>query len=120
MGKRREAEGGRVRLSAMQGRMLAEQWRRSGLSVSEYCRDRAVPAHVLRYWLSRERTRRTPAVTPGDFIVVSAPTMAPAAPAAAPADDGKRAGGAVIVMLPAVTPTELVQTVRGLLDGARA
>jgi hypothetical protein len=36
---------------------------------------------------------------------------------AAPVNEGNRAGGAVIVMLPAVTPAELVQTVRGLLEG---
>jgi len=53
----------------------------------------------------------------GDFVVVSAPTMTPGV---AHASDGNRAGGAVIVMLPAVTPAELVQTVRGLLDGVRS
>jgi hypothetical protein len=97
--------------------MLAEEWRRSGVSVTEYCRARAVPAHILRYWLSRETTPSTPAATQGKFFVVSAPTRAPAG---ASANDGKRASGAVIVMLPAVTPAELVQTVRGLLEGARA
>lgn len=113
MGKRKEAGGGRACLSAKQGRALVEQWRQSGLSVSEYCRTRGVREHVLRYRLSRE-TRPTKAVaTPSEFFVVSTPTMSPAV---APANDGNRAGGAVIVMLPAVTPAELVQTVRGLLE----
>ena len=93
-----------------------EQWRRSGLSVSEYCRARGVREHVLRYRLSRESTPSKSVTTEGEFFVVSAPTMAAAT---APVSDGNRAGGAVIVMLPAVTPTELVQTVRGLLEGAR-
>lgn len=109
MGKRKEA-GGRARLSAKQGRALVEQWRQSGLSVSEYCRTRGVREHVLRYRLSRETTPTKAVATPSEFFVVSTPTMSPA-------DDGNRAGGAIIVMLPVVTPAELVQTVRGLLEG---
>ncbi|MEY4551499.1 MAG: hypothetical protein RL685_7694 [Pseudomonadota bacterium] len=114
MGKPKEAGGGRGRLSATQGRALVEQWRRSGLSVSEYCRARGVGEHVLRYRLSREATPSKSVAPQGEFFVVSAPTMAPGV---AHASDGNRAGGAVIVMLPAVTPAELVQTVRGLLEG---
>jgi hypothetical protein len=114
MGKRKEAGGGRARLSATQGRALVEQWRQSGLSVSEYCRARGVGEHVLRYRLSRETTPRKSGGTEGEFFVVSAPAMAHTA---APVNEGNRAGGAVIVMLPAVTPAELVQTVRGLLEG---
>ena len=116
MGKRKDAESRRVRLSARQGRALVEQWRRSGLSVSEYCRARGVREHVLRYRLSQETTPSKTVATDGEFFVVTAPTKAPAV---APANDGERAG-AIIVMLPAVTPAELVQTVRGLLEGVRA
>jgi hypothetical protein len=76
-----------------------------------------VREHVLRYRLSRETTSSKSVATQSEFFVVAAPTMATAA---APANDGNRAGGAVIVMLPAVTPAELVQTVRGLLEGVRA
>ena len=115
MGKRKDAESRRVRLSARQGRALVEQWRRSGLSVSEYCRAHDVREHVLRYRLSRETTRSKAAAEQSEFFVVSTPTMIPAGAAA----EGNRPGGAVIVMLPAVTPAELVQTVRGLLEGAR-
>jgi hypothetical protein len=75
-----------------------------------------VREHVLRYRLSRESTPSKSVTTEGEFFVVSAPTMAAAT---APVNDGNRAGGAVIVMLPAVTSAELVQTVRGLLEGAR-
>jgi hypothetical protein len=114
MGKRKETGGGRGRLSVTQGRALVEQWRQSGLSVSEYCRARGVREHVLRYRLSREATPSKAVATPSEFFVVSPPTLAAAA---APASDANRAGGAVIVMLPAVTPAELVQTVRGLLEG---
>lgn len=116
MGKPKETAGGRGRLSATQGRALVEQWRRSGLSVSEYCRARGVGEHVLRYRLSRETPPSKTVAAQGDFVVVSAPTMTPGG---THASDGNRAGGAVIVMLPAVTPAELVQTVRGLLEGAR-
>jgi transposase-like protein len=114
MGKRKEAGGGRARLSATQGRAMVEQWRQSGLSVSEYCRARGVREHVLRYRLSREARPGKAVATPSEFFVVSTPTMSPAV---APANDGHRVGGAVIVMLPAVTPAELVQMVRGLLEG---
>lgn len=116
MGKAKHAERRGERLSAAQGRALVEQWRRSGLSVSEYCRAHGVREHVLRYRLSRDTRPSKSVATEGEFFVVSAPTMAPAA---APVNDGNRAGGAVIVMLPTVTPAELVQTVRGLLEGAR-
>ncbi len=116
MGKAKHAESCRDRLSPTQGRALVEQWRRSGLSVSEYCRARGVREHVLRYRLSRETTPGKSGATEGEFFVVSAPTIAPGV---AQASDGNRAGGAVIVMLTAVTPAELVQTVRGLLEGAR-
>jgi hypothetical protein len=117
VGKRKQPEGRRDRLSATQGRALVQQWRRSGLSVSEYCRARGVREHVLRYRLSRETTPSKTVAAQGDFVMVSAPTMAPGVEHAS---DGSRAGGAIIVMLPAVTPAELVQTVRGLLDGVRS
>jgi hypothetical protein len=75
-----------------------------------------VGEHVLRYRLSRDATPSKSVAPQGEFFVVSAPTMAPGV---AHASDGNRAGGAIIVMLPAVTSAELVQTVRGLLEGAR-
>lgn len=115
MGKKKDAAGGRVRLSAMQGRALVEQWRRSGLSVSKFCRTRGVREHILRYRLSRESAPSEPATAQGEFFVISASADVPAV---APASS--RAAGAVIVMLPAVTPRELVQTLRGLLEEARA
>lgn len=115
MGKKKSAAVGRVRLSAMQGRALVEQWRQSGLSVSAFCRTHSVREHILRYRLSRESTPSEPAAAQGEFFVVSASADAPAA-----AHASHRAAGAVIVMLPAVTPSELVQTLRGLLEEARA
>jgi predicted dinucleotide-binding enzyme len=114
VGKGKHAGSRAGRLSAKQGRALVEQWRRSGQSVSEYCRAHDVREHVLRYRLSRETTRSQAAAAQSEFFVVSTPASAAAA---APANHGNRAGGAVIVMLPAVTPAELVQTVRGLLEG---
>ena len=104
-----------MRLSAMQGRALVDQWRRSGLSVSAFCRTRGVREHVLRYRLSREPTPSEPAAAQGEFFVVSAPGKAlPAAPAS------NGATTAVIVLLPAVAAGELVQTLRALLEEGRA
>jgi len=114
VGKKKSGAGGRARLSAMQGRALVEQWRRSGLSVSAFCRTHGVREHVLRYRLSRESAPSEPAAAQGEFFVVSSSADAPSA---APASH--RSAGAVIVMLPAVTPSELVQTLRGLLEEAR-
>ena len=112
MTNRKGVEGGGVRLSATQGRALVEQWRRSGLSVAEYCRTRGVREHVLRYRLSRETTASVSAAAQDEFFVVSASTKESARAG------GNRAG-AVIVMLPAATPDELVRTLCGLLEGAR-
>lgn len=115
MGKRKGAEGGHGRLSATQRRALADQWRRSGLTVAAFCRARGVREHVLRYWLSRETRPSEPVSTQGEFFVVSA-----SGKPLASGPVSNRAGAAVIVMLPAVTPGELVQTLRGLLEEARA
>ena len=125
MGKKKDAAGGRECLSAVQGRALVEQWRRSGLSVSEFCRTRGVREHVLRYRLSRKSAPSKPAAAEGEFFEISASALRErqevpvrVGPAAAPA--GGRAAGAVIVMLPAATACELVQTLRGLLGEALA
>ena len=115
MGNKKSGTGGRVRLNAMQGRTLVEQWRRSGLSVSEFCRSQGVREHVLRYRLSLETTPSEPAAHRGEFFVVSAPGKALTP---SPASNG--ATTAVLVMLPAVTPGELVQTLRALLEEGRA
>ena len=115
MGKAKGAEGGRGRLSETQRRALADQWRQSGLSVAAFCRARGVREHVLRYWLSREATPSEVTATQGEFFVVSASGKPLAA---GPANS--RTGAAVIVMLPAVTPGELVQTLRALLEEGRA
>jgi len=116
MGKKKSAGGGRVHLSATQGRALVEQWRRSGLSIAAYCRSHGVREHVLRYRLSREETPSPSAAAQGEFFVVSASAKDSAG---APVRGDNRAG-AVIVVLPAVTPDELVLTLRGLLNEARA
>ena len=114
MGKKKRGAGGRQCISAMQGRALVEQWRQSGVSVAAFCRKHGVREHILRYRLSRESTPSEPAAAQGEFFVVSASADAPAA-----AHASSRAAGAVIVMLPAVAPSELVETLRGLLEGAR-
>jgi len=114
VGKTKSGAGGRVRLSAKQGRSLVEQWRRSGLSVSAFCRTHDVREHILRYRLSRESAPSEPGAAQGEFFVVSASADAPSTAAAS-----HRTAGAVIVMLPAVTPNELIQTLRGLLEEAR-
>lgn len=116
MGKRSKIGGHAVHRSAAQGRALVEQWRQSGLSVSEFCRRQAVGAHVLRYWLLREAKPGETAATRDAFYVVSAPGAESGGIAPASMGGGGRAGGAVIVMLPAVTSEQLVRTLRGLLE----
>lgn len=114
MAKRSSDGGGeRVRRSAAQGRALVESWRRSGASVSEFCRRQGVKEHVLRYWVSREPTRSSqPAARArSEFFVVSAPEVA----SGAPSSMATGAGGAFIVVLPEATAGLLVQTLRGLL-----
>ena len=108
MGKRSNIGGHAVHRSAIQGRALVEQWRQSGLSVTEFCRRQAVGVHVLRYWRSREAKPGATAATADAFYVVSAPSTEGSKPS-------RR--GAVIVVLPAVTSTQLVRTLRGLLEG---
>jgi hypothetical protein len=115
VGKPKSAGGGK-RLDEAQGRALVEDWQRSGLRMSEYSRERGVPEHLLRYWSSRETKSRKVRAASSEFYVMSAP--APAAQAVA--DKGHGAGGAIIVVLPSVTPGELIQTLRGLREGVGA
>ena len=120
MGKRSNIGGRAVHRSAAQGRALVEQWRQSGLSVSEFCRRQAVGAHVLRYWLLREAKPGVTAATGDAFYVVSAPGAESAEIGGASMSGRGRAGSAVIVVLPAVTSEQLVRTLRGLLEEVRA
>lgn len=60
------------------------------------------------------------AVTGDAFYVVSAPGTKSDEIAQASMGGGGRAGGAVIVVLPAVTSEQLVRTLRGLLEEVRA
>jgi hypothetical protein len=120
VGKRSNIGGHAVHRTAAQGRALVEQWRQSGLSVSEFCRRHAVGAHVLRYWLSRTAEPGGTAATGEAFYVVSAPGAESAEIGAASMSGRDRAGGAVIVVLPAVTPEQLMRTLRGLLEEVRA
>ena len=117
MGKRNNIGGHTVHRSAAQGRALVEQWRSSGLSVSEFCRRQAVGTHVLRYWLSREAKRVESVAAADACYVVSAPEADSATLAKPSVREGSRA---VIVVLPAATSEQLVQTLRGLLEEVRA
>ena len=120
MGKRSNIGGHAVHRSAAQGQALVEQWRQSGLSVSEFCRRQAVGAHVLRYWLSRAVEPSGTAATGDAFYVVSAPGTESAEVGKPSMGGGGRAGSAVIVVLPAVTSEQLVRTLRGLLEEVRS
>jgi hypothetical protein len=93
-----------------------EQWRSSGVSISEFCRRQAVGTHVLRYWLSREATRGESVATADAFYVVSAPEADSVALASPSVREGSRA---VIVVLPTATPEQLVRSLRGLLEEVR-
>lgn len=119
MGKQSKVGGRAARRGSAQGRALVEQWRQSGLSVSEFCRRQSVGEHVLRYWLLREAKPEVTATTGDAFYVVSAPGTKSDELADAAMGRGGRAGGAVIVVLPAVTSEQLVGTLRGLLEGVR-
>jgi transposase-like protein len=120
VGKRSNISGQTVHRSAAQGRALVEQWRQSGLSVSEFCRRQAVGSHVLRYWVSREVKLGATAAKADAFYVVSAPGTESAKLGRPSVSGGSRASGAVIVVLPAVTSKQLVRTLRGLLEQVRA
>jgi hypothetical protein len=120
VGKRSNIGGRTVHRSAAQGRALVEQWRQSGLSVSEFCRRQAVGAHVLRYWVSRQAKPGATAATADAFYVVSTPETESAELGRPSMGGGSRAGGAVIVVLPALTSEQLVRTLRGLLQEVRA
>jgi hypothetical protein len=125
MRKQESAGSSAVRRTAADGRGLIDQWRRSGMSVTEFCRDQGVAAHVLRYWLSREKTPIKPVATPvataSKFFVVSAPGKKPETDVASPSlASGSRRAGAIVVLLPALTPGELMESLRGLLEEARS
>ena len=121
MRKRESAGSSAVRRTAADGRALIEQWRRSGMSVTEFCREQAVAAHVLRYWLSREKASTKPVAPASKFFVVSAPEKKPETDVASTSpSSGSRRGGAILVLLPALTTIDLVKALRGLLEEARA
>lgn len=120
MGKQSNIGGQTVHRSAAQGRALVAHYRQSGLSVSEFCRRQAVGAHVLRYWLSREAKPEATAATKDAFYVVSAPGAESIQRGRPSMGGGSRAGGAVIVVLPALTSKQLVRTLCGLLEEVRA
>lgn len=121
MRKQEIAGSSAVRRTAADGRGLIDQWRRSGMSVTEFCRDQGVAAHVLRYWLSREKTPTKPVATASKFFVVSAPGKKPETDVASPSlPSGSRRAGAIVVLLPALTPGELMESLRGLLEEARS
>jgi hypothetical protein len=91
------------------------------MSVTEFCRDQGVATHVLRYWLSREKAPTKPVAPASKFFVVSAPgKKAEADVASTSPSRGSRKGGAILVLLPALTTGDLVEALRGLLEEARA
>ncbi|HVZ31596.1 MAG TPA: hypothetical protein VG963_04175 [Polyangiaceae bacterium] len=121
MRKQESAGRSAVRRSVADGQALIDQWRRSGMSVTEFCRDQAVAAHVLRYWLSREKTTSKPVATASEFFVVAAPGKeAETDVASTSLPSGSRRAGAIVVLLPALTPGELMESLRGLFEEARA
>jgi hypothetical protein len=71
--------------------------------------------------LSREKTPTKPVATASKFFVVSAPGKKPETDVASTSPStGSRKGGAIVVVLPALTTGELVEALRGLLEEARA
>jgi len=102
---------GTPRRSAAQGRKLVAQWRSSGQSVTEFCRERSVGPHVLRYWLSREAG----GTSGEDFFVVQAAGGRPSALGETASPTGALDGTAVIVVLPGAAAGYVAKTVQALL-----
>ena len=76
-GERRKRRGKPMRPD--QGRKLAERWRASGLTATEYSRRHGVNFHVLRYWAARSSKSKT-STRASDFFVLSAGQNPPSVP----------------------------------------
>jgi hypothetical protein len=67
-----EAHVGVHRTERAEGRILAEQWRASGQTVAQFCRERGVPVHRLHYWKrqAESATQSEEAPTASEFLAV--------------------------------------------------
>ena len=109
-----------ARRSAAEGGALVEQWRQSGMSISEFCRGHAVGTHVLHYWRSRQSSATKARVRASEFFVVSAPDRTPEVESdearVEQVETGGSRGSAFIVVLGAASPVRIAETLRALLQ----
>lgn len=77
-----DAHGGARRTERADGLALVEQWRASGQSVAQFCRERAVPVHRLHYWKRQAEpvARSEDAPTASEFLAVDMEEAARAKP----------------------------------------
>ena len=94
------SDGGAQRTEPSDGLALVEQWRRSGQSVAQFCRERDVPAHRLHYWKRRAEpvAGSGGAATASEFLAVDIEEAARAKPSAEATIE--IAVGAIRVQLP--------------------
>ena len=101
-----------------QGRRLAERWRASGLTATEYSRRHGVNFHVLRYWAARSPKSKT-RTKASDFFVLSAgknPASFPGRDQAVERVVGAGHSRAVVIVLPLQDGREaLTEALRVLL-----
>jgi hypothetical protein len=109
---------GGVRRNRKEGLALVEQWRRSGLSVGEYCRWHGVGEHVLRYWLDKASSPTSAGAKAGDFFVVS--TTREDEDAAGSHEPNALGGQAIVIVVPVGGDSRgLEQTLRAVMREAR-
>jgi transposase-like protein len=96
---------GESRTDRAQGLALVEQWRSSGQSVAQFCRERGVAAHRLYYWKRQvePEARREARASAGEFVALE---IRGASEAASPSKRSSEAAieivvGAIRVRIPA-------------------
>ena len=115
----------RVRRSRGDGRALVQQWQSSGQSPVQFCQERGVAVHRLRYW--RRRIEEEPArdgQLSEEFFALGVASRAEARAIARSDDSGVleiRATDSVLVRVPLTAGHEVfVQTLRAVLAALRS
>lgn len=115
MNDSRRSAGKRIRRSGQEGRRLADEWRKSGVSASEFCQRNAVPLHVLRYWAHQSNGGPT-ADRAGDFFVMTTEPQSGSNTAGNDEVGSTTVPKAVIIVVPLRSNgTALTETLRAVL-----